>query len=212
MTLLDLLFPPKCILCGCMLPSHTDLCENCRENAPIFKKQKRKLRFLDSYTAVWYYKDYVRESLLRYKFAGYSFLDRSYGRFLAERIRRDYPQGVDVLTWVPTSRKRRRKRGYDQCRLLACAVGRELGIRPRRLLRKIKNNPAQSGIDDASARRANVAGAYRVVRPELARDRRVLLIDDILTTGATSGECARMLKVAGAREVHLAVVAVTPKL
>ena len=212
MTLLDLIYPPRCILCGSFLPRHEDLCENCRKNAPFFKKQKRKLRFLDSYTAVWYYKGYVRDSLLRYKFGGHDFMDRAYGRLLATRIRQDYPQGIDLLTWVPTARKRAGQRGYDQCRLLSRAVGRELGIRSVRLLKKVKNNPAQSGISDPGLRRANVAGAYILLKPEIIRGKRILLIDDILTTGATAGECAKILKLAGAEQVHCAVMAAAGKL
>ena len=211
MTLLDLLYPPKCILCDCLLPKRQDLCENCRETAPIFKKQKRKLRFLDSYTAVWYYKEYARESLLRYKFVGYSFLSKPYGRFLAARIRQDYPQGVDLITWVPISARRKRKRGYDQCQRLAKAVGSELGMKPRQTLRKVRDNPAQSSLSDPSLRRGNVMGVYAVRKPEQVRGKRILLIDDILTTGSTAGECARMLKTAGAAEVHCAVVAATEK-
>ena len=212
LTPVDLIYPPRCILCQSLLSKHKSLCGNCEKNAPFFRKQKTKLRFLDSYTAVWYYKGYVRDSLLRYKFSTWDFLDRPYGRLLAEKIRQDFPQGIDVLTWVPTAGKRRRKRGYDQCKLLAKAVGRELGIRPRKILRKIKNNPAQSGISDAATRRANAAGAYQVIRPELVKGRRVLVIDDILTTGATVGECAKMLKFAGAGKVFCAVMAASPKL
>ena len=58
-----------------------------------------------------------------------------------------------------------------------------------------------------AARRANVLGAYRVTDPDALRDKRILLLDDVLTTGSTAGECARMLKTAGAKEVHCAVLA-----
>ena len=208
---IDLLYPPACILCDRLLPDRSFLCEDCRKQAPYFKNSKRKLQFLDSFTAVWYYKGYVRESLIRYKFGGRRELSDAYGRFLAARIRRDYPEGFDLLTWVPVSPLRRWKRGYDQCRLLATAVGRELGMKPRRLLFKIRHNRAQSGLPDAALRRGNVLGAYRVLNRTRIPGKRILLLDDILTTGATAGECARMLKTAGAAEVHCAVVASAEK-
>ena len=66
---------------------------------------------------------------------------------------------------------------------------------------KVLDNPPQSGLEDAAARRANVLGAYRAVKPENFAGRRVLLVDDIITTGSTLGECARVLKEAGAAEV-----------
>lgn len=211
LSLLDLLYPPKCIFCGCDVGKDTYLCEKCRKDAPFFKNSKTKLQFLDSYTAVWYYKGYVRESLLCYKFHYGLYLIEPYSRFLAARIRQQYPDGLDLLTWVPTSPLRSLRRGYDQCHLLAQAVGRELGVRPVRLLKKIRHNPAQSGLAGAAARRANVVGAYTVLKKDRIQGKRILLLDDILTTGATAGECARMLKTAGVAEVHCAVVAATSK-
>ena len=102
-------------------------------------------------------------------------------------------------TGVPVSAKRRRSRGYDQTELLAHAVARELELPCTQTLQKIRHNPAQSSQRDAAARRANVLGAYRAVSPERFAGRSVLLIDDILTTGATLSECSRVLLTAGAK-------------
>jgi predicted amidophosphoribosyltransferase len=73
----------------------------------------------------------------------------------------------------------------------------------------VRNNPPQSGINGAAARRANVLGVYRAVQQEQISGKRILLLDDILTTGATAGECARVLLTAGAKEIHCGVVAAT---
>ena len=113
----------------------------------------------------------------------------------------------DILTWVPVSPLRRFKRGYDQVELLARAVGRELGTEPIRLLRKTRNAPPQSGISGEAARRANVLGAYRVTDSQAIRDKRILLLDDVITTGATASECARTLLTAKAKQVNCAAVA-----
>ena len=86
-------------------------------------------------------------------------------------------------------------------------MGQELGLAPVPVLKKIRNNRQQSRITGTAERRANVLGAYRMMNPEAVRGKRVLLLDDILTTGATAGECARMLLTAGAEEVHCAVIA-----
>lgn len=72
---------------------------------------------------------------------------------------------------------------------------------------KIRDNPPQSGITDDAKRRANVLGAYRVTDPARAAGKRILLLDDVITTGSTAGECARMLLIAGAKEVTCAAVA-----
>jgi predicted amidophosphoribosyltransferase len=108
---------------------------------------------------------------------------------------------------VPVSRLRRFRRGYDQVELLAKAVGKELGQKPVRLLKKIRNNPPQSGISGQAERRANVLGAYRIIDAAAVTGKRILLLDDVITTGATAGECARVLLTAGASQVHLGAVA-----
>lgn len=209
--LLNLLFPPKCVLCKTILsPQETDLCHHCREHAPFFNKGKIKFSFVAGWTAVWYYKDDVRQSLLRYKFARYRSYVPCYGQLLAMKLQTARFEDFDILTWVPVSRLRRMKRGFDQVELLAKETARQLGIEAVPCLKKIRHTPPQSGLKSAAQRRANVLGAYTVLSPETVRDKRVLLLDDIITTGATVSECARMLTLAGAREVRCAAMAVAP--
>ena len=210
--ILRLLFPPKCILCGKLLKdAETDLCRSCRTDSPECHKNNLTFSFLDSWAAVWYYDGYIMKSLHRYKFSRARHYAPAYGRLLAMKLTTEYPEGFDLLTWVPVSRIRKFTRGYDQVELLAEAVGRELGMGPVRTLRKLRNNPPQSGISGIEKRRANVLGIYRIENAELVKGKRVLLLDDILTTGATAGECARVLLTAGAGEVHGGFIAVARK-
>lgn len=210
--LMNLLFPPKCILCGKLLKAQEqDLCRECRCESPEYPNRKENLQFLDSFTAVWYYEGSVRRSLLRYKFYNNRSFAKGYGRLLAMKLLQTHPEGFDCLTWVPVSRLRKLRRGYDQVELLAKAVGRELGMEPVPLLRKIRHNRPQSGLGDAAQRRGNVLGVYRETNREAVSGKRILLLDDILTTGATAGECARVLLTAGAKEVHCAVIAAARK-
>lgn len=210
--LMEKLFPPKCVLCRRILEKEeTDLCHSCREDAPEFPKGKLKLQFLDSWTAVWYYEGNARSSLLRYKFHNARSYAGAYGRLLAMKLLKEYPESFDLITWVPVSRMRRFSRGYDQVELLARAVGQELDQQPVPLLKKIRNNRKQSNITGYSKRRANVLGVYRCLDETDVRDKRILLLDDILTTGATAGECARVLLTAGAAQVHCAVMAAARK-
>ena len=210
--LMELLFPPKCVLCRKLLKNgELDLCAACRVDGPEYPNRKIKLPFLDSFAAVWYYEGNVRSSLLRYKFYNARSYSVSYGRILAMKLLREYPESFDILTWVPVSRLRRLRRGYDQVELLAKVVGTELGLSPVPTLKKIRNNRPQSRMKDPAARKANVLGAYRVLETADVTGKRVALLDDILTTGATAGECARMLRMAGAKEVHCAAVAAARK-
>lgn len=209
--LISYLFPPKCILCRKILAENeTDLCHNCRVHAPEFIRAKISIPFVAELTAVWYYKGDVRNSLLRYKFYNARNYAPAYGRLLAMKLMQSNLQ-FDVLTWVPISRMRKLRRGYDQVALIAQEVGKELGIQPIPTLKKIRNAPPQSSINDASARRANILSAYRTVNPEQFRNKRILLLDDIITTGSTVSECAKTLLVSGASEVVCAAVAVTLK-
>ncbi len=206
--LMALLFPPKCVLCGALLKKgEREVCEGCAGEAIWYPVRKEKLQFLDSFAAVWYYEGSVRRSLLRYKFYNARSYASAYGHLMAHMLAQTAPEGFDVLTWVPVSPLRRLRRGYDQVELLAKALGRELGMTPVPLLKKVRHNRPQSGLDKPEQRRANVLGAYREQNREQIQGKRILLVDDILTTGATAGECARVLLTAGAKEVHCAAVA-----
>ena len=210
--ILSLLFPRKCVLCRSLLEkTETDLCRKCRLDAPEYGRTKEKLQFLDSFTAVWYYEENVRGSILRYKFYGARSYAPAYARLLAMKLLQSELPEFDLVTWVPISRLRRFRRGYDQGELLARALSRELDVCCLPALKKIRHNQRQSGIVGQAERRANVLGVYRAMNPDRIRGKRILLLDDVLTTGATAGECARTLLTAGAREVHCAVIAAARK-
>lgn len=204
----NLIFPKKCVLCESILTKNeTDLCHNCRADAPEYTKAKTSISFVAGWTTVWYYKDNVRASLLRYKFRNNRHYASAYGRVVAMKILSDLPEDIDILTWIPVSKKRKFKRGYDQVQLLAQEVGKQLSRKPVSLLKKIRNTPAQSTLRDAAARRANVLGAYQVLDPQLVAGKTILLLDDIITTNATISECAKILLFAGAKNVYCASVA-----
>ena len=206
--LLNLLFPEKCILCTKVLgKEELDLCHHCRSHVQPCGKPKEKLPFLDSWAALWYYEGNVRRSLLRYKFHGRQSYAESYGRLLAMKLLQEELAEFDLITYVPISPQRRRKRGFDQVQLLAEAVSLQLSVPCVRTLQKVRHNQPQSGIVGHAQRRANVLGVYRVTDGTQLCGRKILLLDDIVTTGATAGEAARVLLTAGAAQVHLAVIA-----
>ena len=207
--LLDLLFPPKCAFCGKLTARRGDgVCPDCRSRLPFTPEGARlKADFLTAVVSPLYYEDDVRRSLLRYKFQGTTALARAYGPLLAETVRRELEGKFDTVSWVPLSRARERKRGFDQAKLLAQRTARELDLPLTPLLRKVRNALPQSGTGSAEKRRANISGCYAVPDAAAAAGRRVLLIDDIVTTGSTLSECARVLMLAGAAEVMGAALA-----
>lgn len=210
--LYNLIFPPKCILCQKLLSSpETDLCHSCRTDTEEFPKPKRKISFVAGWTSMWYYNGKVRHSMLLYKFYGRRNYGAVYGRLLAMKLHRDPLCDYDILTWVPVSRRRRWRRGYDQVELIAQSAGSELGTPAVAVLKKVRHTKPQSRLADSARRKANVMGAFTVADPSLITGKRVLLLDDIITTGSTVSECARVLLSAGAKDVHCAAVAALNK-
>ena len=201
-TLLDLLFPPKCPFCG-KVTEGREICPACRKSLP-WTEEKEAVRRLhggvDCASALWYENE-VREAVLRYKFRGAMAASAALGGLVAECAAERFSGGFDTVTWVPVGPKRRRQRGYDQSRLLAEAACRLWDARAEELLRKPVDNPPQSEIKDPAARRANVLGVYELATGAAVEGKHILLIDDILTTGATLEECTRMLTDAGAASV-----------
>ena len=110
---------------------------------------------------------------------------------------------------MPLSRKRLRSRGYDQARLLAEHLSKKISRPCVRLLKKVRNAAPQSGTGGREERKANVLGAYRAFGKQELRGKTVLLIDDIVTTGATLTECASVLTSAGAARIKAVTLART---
>jgi len=207
---LDLLFPPRCVFCHRILRRGTDsVCTDCRAHLPYTDGGEKHGDFFRVCHAPLYYEGTVRESLHRYKFGGVTAYAGAYGVLLADCIRENMEGQYDVLSWVPLSRKRLKERGYDQARLLAEAAAAELGIPAVPVLEKTVDTTKQSTVGSAEKRKANISGAYRVPDPSFVAGKRILLIDDIVTTGSTLSECARMLLLAGAAEVCCAAAART---
>ena len=209
MILLDLLYPPKCAFCHKIVKNGSlRICPECVDKLPYTKEcGKQKVEFVSLCVSPLYYEGDVRESLLRYKFGSCSGYAKAYAPLVADCIRQTLLDSFDLLSWVPISRKRLRERGYDQAELLAKAVGKELNLKAEPVLKKIVNTQPQSGTGSAEKRRANIAGAYQVLKPERISGKRILLLDDIITTGSTVRECAKTLGLAGADAVYCASVA-----
>ena len=208
--LLDLIFPPKCVFCGKVLDSGEDgLCARCQRDLPWLADGEAELtgEFFSLCAAPLRYQDKVRDSIRRYKFNGRRGYHKLYGKLVAQCVHDHLAGRYDLITWVPLSRQRKKERGYDQAFLLASAAALELGEVAVETLRKERHTAAQSGLTEAAQRRANVLGAYTPVDPELVAGKRVLLIDDVVTTGSTLSECARTLRTMGAKDVVCAALA-----
>lgn len=192
------LHSPRCPRCALPYPTEngTDhLCESCLRRAPAFAWV----------AAAGLYRESLREAVHHFKFRGGIGLDRALARLLALALEVEQPgYRPDLIVPVPLHRRRLRERTYNQALLLARRLGRrwQTPVHPV-LLERARHTPPQQGLD-AAARRQNLRGAF-VLREEVSA-RRILLIDDVLTTGATTDECSRVLRAGGAAEVGVAVL------
>jgi ComF family protein len=191
---ITIISPPICEACGDPLPSwrqtsvERSRCARCR----------RAPGAIDSGRAAGIYDGALRDILHALKYDGRRSLAAPLAALMAD-AGRDLLRGADVAVPVPLHRRRRRTRGFNQARDLALRLGLPL----TEALARTRATPSQTDLP-ASRRHANVRGAFVVVerrRVEIA-DRVVVLVDDVSTTGATLGACARALKAAGAREVR----------
>jgi len=211
---LDLLFPPKCVFCSRVLDKSDDgWCDKCTESLPYADDHGRQNGdVFDFCVSPLYYTGVVRRSILRYKFRGAPYYADVYGKVLAECIREckgnDHNDiSYDIISWVPLSNKRERSRGYDQAMLLAMATALVLDDVAVETLRKPHDVQAQSELGDKAERSANISGAYVVSDPDIVAGRRILLIDDVVTTCSTLDECSKVLLSAGAAGVTCAALA-----
>jgi competence protein ComFC len=190
------LFPTTCPCCGARGPAPCRDCLQELRRAPPLPVPPG----LDTCAAFLSYEGHGRELVARLKYrnarAALTFLAAGMAALVD-------PRDVDVVTWAPTTRARRRARGFDQARLLARLVARNLG-RPCRALLVRRAGPAQTGRSRAARHLGPVLTARRT------RARRVLLVDDVVTTGGTMSAGSRALRAAGVTHVHGLAASRTP--
>ena len=208
--LLDLLYPPKCVLCHKLLPNSTyAVCPKCARHVLSQYPSRHHGKYFTLCVAPLRYEEPVRGSVHRYKFGNRSFYAEHYAPWMASAVLQELGRDFDLITWVPVSRKRLRRRGYDQAGLLAQQLADLLALPVCPCLKKRWDNPPQSRLDARKDRAKNVRGMYMPLDVAAFKEKRVLLVDDVITTGATLEECSRVLRRAGALQISCATLAMT---
>jgi ComF family protein len=207
--LLDPITSPLCVICG--RPFETEhgvnhVCSRCESTAYGFEAARSAV----TYTSA------IRRMVHLYKYEGRAQLARPFGSMLWKALLSHWQADqFDLVIPVPLHRKRLRRRGYNQSALLlrhwpapvnACPdTAGQFRIVPELMVRHRATRP-QIGLD-ADARRANMRDAFSVRDPSIVKAKHVLVVDDVLTTGATANACARVLKRAGAASVRVLTLA-----
>lgn len=202
LTPVELLFPSRCIICQKLTAPGELICPGCARALSLTGSQaKQHGDFFDACYSPFYYEEPLRASFLRYKFNGRNGYAKLFGKWMADCLVREEQTQFDFVTWAPLSRRRRWKRGYDQAQLLAREISSRLELPLQSTLKKAHRTQLSRLEGGKAVRSAHILGAYSLRRQVDVADKRILLVDDIITSGATLSECARILKTAGAAEV-----------
>ena len=207
---LDLLFPPKCPYCQKLLDEpRAPVWPRCQASLPWLEGRagERKIDLADGCYSPLAYGEMVREAIHRYKFHRVRALGRPFAALMARCLADRLPDGADLICWAPLSRERFRERGFNQAELMAREMGRLLSIPAGPALEKVRDTRPQSELEEESARRANARGAYALLPGADLTGKRVVLVDDVVTSGSTLSECAALLRRAGAERVFCLTLA-----
>lgn len=209
----NLIYPNKCVLCNKLLDSnHEFTCNICKKKLEyiVCDSQIKKVNnhCFDYLFSSYCYQDYIRKLLLDFKFNNKKYLCN----FLSQRISKyaynfSKTNNIDYIVYVPISFRRYMERGYNQSELIARMIEKEIKVPIIKFnLIKVKHNARQSELS-VDMRKDNIKGVYNVRNKDLFKNKCLLLIDDIFTTGNTIEECSKVLKEAGASRIIAMTVA-----
>ena len=208
--ILDLIYPPVCGICNKINKKH--LCKKCEiqiRKYEIYKISKEKQKYFDYQIKILRYENIIREKIIDYKFNEKSYMYKTFAKIVLnnEKIYR-FLKKYDIMLCVPMHRKKKRQRGYNQAELIAKEIAKKLDIKMQYgNLIKIKDTKKQSSLNK-SERKENIKGAFEIKNAELVNNKKIILFDDIYTTGNTVNECSKILKKAGAKEIVILTLAV----
>lgn len=206
MKIIEFIYPKTCGMCNKI--SNSYICNKCKlklKNQVVANTVVYDGKYFDSITYLFRYEGEIREKLLEYKFKEKSYLYKFFAQIILNNCK--FKNNYDIILPVPIHKKRKAKRGYNQSSLIAREIANEIKIEyGKNILIKNANNSPQSTLNKTQ-RIKNVLGIYSVKNCEKIENKKVLLIDDICTTGSTVNECAKVLKQNGASRVDVLTIA-----
>ncbi len=207
--LLNWLFPPKCIFCGEFLEAEGDICPKCRESIPKPEEAlcRTNMGMVERLYCALYYDGLVPNGIARFKFQQRPKLHKNFADLMMERmgwalIR----EQCDLVVYVPMHKHRQALRGYNQAQILAKELARQLDVPYSDCLKKVRKSKEQHTLN-RTQRRIAQKDSYAC---QTLHGEKILLVDDVCTSGSTMMECARMLREAGASSVIGAAICLTP--
>lgn len=205
--LINELYPNQCIICGKLYSD--EICNRCYKTLEITEKtEKYKNRNFNEHIYFFKYEGKIRNLIIDYKFNDKAYLSNFFTKIIIknEKICRKI-KSYDIIIPVPIHKKRKNERGYNQSELIARNLANKLELKlVTDVLIKEKNTIAQSTLT-RKQREQNVKQVYKIQNKQKIENKKVILIDDIYTTGSTAEECSKMLKQNGAKEILVLTIA-----
>ena len=209
--IINLIYPPKCGICGKI--NSNFLCNKCKiqlEKQAKFEIEKNQNtnHYFQEHLYIFEYQGMIRKIILNYKFNDKNYLYKTIVNFLLKnkkffQILKSY----DTIIPVPISKKRRKERGYNQSELIAKELAKNLQIGyNKNCLFKTKNVIEQSKLNKEE-RQKNIQGVYEIRNPKQNKDQKIILLDDIYTTGSTVKECSRILTKGQPKKIGIFTIA-----
>ncbi len=208
---LNLIYPPTCGICGKLNPNF--LCNKCQKQLQAQAKFKIEKNLNSNYyfqehLYIFEYQGMIRKVILNYKFNDKSYLYKTIVNFLLKN-EKFFPilKSYDTIMPVPISQKRRKERGYNQSELMAKEIAKKLTKEyNNQCLFKTKHIIEQSKLNKEERQR-NIQGVYELYHPKMLQGKKILLIDDIYTTGNTVKECCKMISQAKPKKIGVLTLA-----
>ena len=196
--ILNIIYPieEKCMVCD--EDGFIGICPSC-------KSRINKAKNEGSILSYGFYGGILKSLILKFKYESNYNVGYLLANFLIEIIR-ESEIDIDIICYIPMIRKDERKRGFNQCKLIANEIGYNLNIPVSNCIKKVKHTKEQKKLTKEE-RIKNLIGAFEVKSNEDIKNKRVLLIDDVMTTGATIGECTKKLKKSGVKEIIVLTIA-----
>lgn len=208
--ILNLLYPPVCGFCDKI--NKNAMCTKCSlkiKNSIVCKIDYYSNKNFTKHMYIFKYNGIARDKIVQYKFNDKIYIYKSFVNLILKNKKiYSFLENYDIIVPVPISKKRKRKRGYNQCELIAKGICKNittLTLEPQVLYKEV-NNVQQSTLSKKD-RINNVKNVYKLKNSNSLKNKKIVLLDDVFTTGNTVNECSRLLKLAGAEIVDVLTIA-----
>ena len=207
--ILELIYPSVCGICGKICKD--GLCKKCAieiKKYEINLINKNKKMYFNESMHIFKYNEIIRQRLIEYKFQDKSYMYKTFAKIILKNKKVcGFLEKYDIIIPVPIHKKRRLKRGYNQTELIVKEICKNISLELKTdVLIKQKNIIAQSELNK-NERKQNIKNAFEIKSINEIIDKKILLFDDIYTTGSTVNECSKILRKAGAKQIGVVTIA-----